>query len=130
MTKIRVSKLVDIQGLIQSMTEKGIEGAEEFGTFLSEFSDQVIRGFRNGLSLVDNFYGTEVDVSLKDGVIQKVKNDPKLTPRHVFPSYVSSFENPVETFSWRLDSSQQIEVRANFLGSPSSTVTVRLVILY
>lgn len=130
MTKIRVSRMVDIQSLVASMAKAGIEGAEEFGSFLSEFTDQVIRGFKQGISVRDNLFGTEVDVSLKDGVSQKFKNDPQRTPRHVLVSYVSPFENGVQSFNWKLDSEQQIVVQASFAGSPSSNVTVRLIILY
>jgi len=130
LSKISVSRLLDMTKLVESMTKAGIQGAEDLTSFLGEFTDQVIRGFKNGISLVDNIYGTEVTVSLKNNVSQKVKNDPTKTPKHIWISKVTPFENAALSFNWKLDSEQQIVVLATFTGSPTSSVTVNLVILY
>lgn len=130
MTKISVSRLMDLSATLEGVKKAKVEGLDTFIQYVSDFSDQVITAMRNRLSVSDNLDALERTVTLKNGIAQKVENDAARTPKHVLCTQVRPFANSLATFNWELDSEQQIRVKATFDPVPADTVTVKLIILY
>lgn len=59
MTKISVSRLLDLSATLEGVKKAKVEGLDTFIQYVSDFSDQVITAMRNRLSVSDNLDALE-----------------------------------------------------------------------
>ena len=109
----------------------GIQGVEDFVSYLADATEQLIQSVKNGLSIEDNINGSVKTLTLKHEVATAVSVPvPKKTVLHMFPTFVSDFNSPIESFSWQYTSDGNLEVMASFRGAPTRGLNVRVVMLY
>ncbi len=130
MSKLSIARLQDITSLVNGLTKAGVEGADAFVTFVTDFSDQIISALRNRLTIEENLSSTVKDVTLSEATNQVISFDKKLTPKHVFATKCRPFSTAVTAFNWEMTQSGDLRVRASFLNAPTTLQTVTLVILY
>lgn len=126
MARINLSTLFETSRALA--TEAGGE-LKDFIIYFADFSRQIIQALKNGLSFEDNFNAKVVNVSLINDTAQIINTDGN-TPVGVIPIRVVSTTVGLDDFSWYFDDDGNFTVKAGFTGSPSDTITVRLVILY
>lgn len=132
MAKISISRLFEAAPVIQAFQKAKIEGLESFITFLSDFSEQVIRALRARLTIEENMSSQVNDVALQSGVAQEVYLVNKtIQPRHVFATKCDPFSTQITAFNWQIRMDGNIDVVATFTPAPTSgKITARIVILY
>lgn len=132
MAKISISRLFEAGPVIQAFQKAKIEGLEAFITFLSDFSEQVIRALRSRLTIEENMASQVEDVELSSGVSQQVYLLTKaIQPRHVIVTKSSPFSTQITAFNWQIRMDGNIDVVATFTPAPASgKITARIVVLY
>lgn len=119
--KMTVSRLFEAGAVLEAFQKAKIEGIEGFITFLSDFSENVIRGMRGQLTFRDNMLYAERSVSLKSGVSQKIALDQsKLPPRLVWIGKATPFSAILTGFQWTVTLDGSLEVVATFSPAPAS----------
>jgi hypothetical protein len=133
--KLTVSRLFEAGAVLEAFQKAKIEGIEGFVTFLSDFSENVIRGLRGQLTFRDNMLYAEKVISLKTGVAQRlaVPQSSNLPPRLVFLGKVTPYSAVVTGFQWTNTLDGQLEVVCTFSPVPtanSGQVEVTLCIFF
>lgn len=129
--KLTIPRIFDSGTITKAFKKAGIDGAEGFVSYLADATEELIKSVKSGLSIEDNFNGSVKTLILKHNVATAVGvPQPNKRVVHMFPTYVSAFENPIQTFAWTYDDKGSLRVRATFLGSPTAAIDVRVVMLY
>ena len=126
MAKITISRLFELSKALA--TDAG-DALKEPLTYLADFAEQTIRNLKNGLTFSDNFACKVATLSLTSGVASVVNTDGK-TPTDILVTRVVSSANRLDSFGWWVTDSGETKVNATFTGSPTSALTVRLVIFF
>lgn len=131
MTKLNLTRVFDSGRVIQTFAKAGIGDLEDFITYLYDFSNQMIGAIRKTLTIEDNLDSDVKILDLKNGVSQEISlSNPKKIPNHCWISKVTPFENSPLSFNWQMTKDGTLEVKATFTDSPTTPVTVKLVILF
>lgn len=110
--KISVSKLFDANTVIEAFVAAKVEGIEDFVSNLADLSDQMIRALRQRISLADNIDCLEKNFRMTSGTsIKFLPPDQTKRVRHIIPTRVSDFENPILSVAWKYVSGGEIEIR-------------------
>lgn len=131
--KMTVSRLFEAGAVLEAFQKAKIEGIEGFVTFLSDFSENVIRGMRGQLTFRDNMLYVEKSVSLRSGVSQRIQLDQAkgLPPRLVWIGKATPFSAILTGFQWTVTLDGSLEVIATFSPAPSSgAIDVTLCIFF
>jgi hypothetical protein len=131
--KMTVSRLFEAGAVLEAFQKAKIEGIEGFVTFLSDFSENVIRGMRGQLTFRDNMLYAERSVSLQSGVSQRIQLDQSkgLPPRLVWIGKLTPFSAILTGFQWTVNLDGTLEVVCTFSPAPASgRVDVTLCIFF
>lgn len=131
--KMTVSRLFEAGAVLEAFQKAKIEGIEGFVTFLSDFSENVIRGMRGQLTFRDNMLYAEKSVSLRSGVSQRIQLEQAkgLPPRLVWIGKATPFSAILTGFQWTISLDGSLEVYCTFSPAPSSgAVDVTLCIFF
>lgn len=123
--KITITRLLETSKALS--TEAG-QQLKETLVYLAELAEQTVRALRNGLTFADNFDCTVSKVSLKHNtatVVSATKAVAGMVPMRVYSSTYA-----LDSFTWYYDDGNRLNVKAGFVGSPSASVDVTLLILY
>ena len=123
--KLTLTRLLDLSKALS--TNAGNE-LKDTMTYLAEFVDQCVRSLRNGLTFTDNFDCAISTVGLKHNtatIISSTKPVNGIVPLRVFSSV-----NALDSFTWYFDDGGRLTVKAGFVGSPTATINVTLLLLY
>lgn len=124
--KLSISKLLETSRFLT--TKAGAE-LRDFIVYVAEFSEQVLRALRNGLTFDDNFNAKAVVVELADATAQIVDTAGK-NPTGIIPLRVFSSTYRIASFGWYINADGKTVVTAGFTGSPSDKINVTLVIFF
>lgn len=124
--KITVNRLLETAKLLQTEAGKQLTDLIEYTNTAFE---QLIRALRNGLTFSDNINCKISLVELTHGVLQAVNADGK-SPVGIIPQRVVSTTTGIDSFIWYIDQSGKLQVKANFVGSPTEVQRVSLIILF
>ncbi len=131
--KLDIPRSFDTGFIRQAFQKAGIEGADDFFTYLQEFSLQIVNAIRGALTIEENLNSDVRTLELKHNVtttIQLTTTQLKKTPKHIFPTKAVPFANSITAFNWQMDQNGFIEIHASFTGAPTSAVQVTMVILF
>jgi len=126
MAKINITRIFDTA---RALATKPGQELSDFVTYTAEAFAQIIQALRNGLTFADNFNALVIEPEITHGQPQ-VLNVGTKTPTDILLTRVFSLTNPVQNFSWGYNASGQLVILANFVGSPTSVVRIRLVVLF
>lgn len=129
--KMTVSRLFEAGAVLDAFQKAKVEGIEGFVTFLSDFSENVIRGMRGQLTFLDNFFYEERTVDLLPGISQALRLSKARQARLVLVGKSTPFANPITSWNWQMRLDGQLEVAANFMP-PADTgkISVTFCIFY
>lgn len=127
MAKLSVSRLLDSSKLLQTAAGQQLQ---ELITFINDISDQVIRALRQGLTFQDNIKCITPTVSLKHDTEQRVNYDDSRQIFGLLPVRCISTTTGIDGFLWYINASNQLIVKAEFIGAPTDPVDVTIIILY
>jgi len=132
MAKISISRLFEAGPVIQAFQKAKVEGVEPFITFLSDFSEQVIRALRGKLTFEENFASQVDNVELRSSQSQIVYTQFKnVVPRHVFVTKSSPYSSLITAFNWQVRQDGNIDVVATFSPAPASgKITATILTFY
>lgn len=126
--KLAIPKLLETSKLLS--TQAGQQLAELIN-YVSVTLTQLIQSLRGGLTYADNFDCLIQTVSLSHNISQVINRGSQTkTVSAVVPMQVVSTSTAITSLVWYLDSSNNLVVNAQFLGSPSSALSVVLRIEY
>lgn len=131
--KLTISRLFEAGAVLEAFSRAKVEGIEPFITYLSDFSENVIRGLRGQLTFDDNLLFQEKVIQLESGVSQRLALNQKngLPARRVWLSKVTPFASFVTGFQWQMTLDGELEVIATFSPAPASgKVEVTLAIFF
>ena len=131
--KMTVSRLFEAGAVLQALSRAKVEGMEAFVTFVSDFSENVIRGLRGQLTFKDNHLYQEKILTLESGVSQTfaLSNPQNLPARMIWIAKTTPFTAFITGFQWQMTLSGECEVVANFSPAPASgKVEVMLAIFF
>jgi len=126
--KLAIPKLLETSKLLA--TKSGQE-LQELVSYVSTTLTQIIQSLRAGLNYRDNFDCLIQTVQLTHNKSQVINRGPLTkTVTAVVPMQVVSTTTAITSLVWYLDSANALVVIAQFLGAPSSDVSVVLRIEY
>lgn len=131
--KISIGKTFDTGQIIKSFKEIGVKGAEEFVTYFSDLSTQLVNALRGTLTLEENLNTLVKTVSMTDNTrfsFTLTGQNAKKTPKHIIVTRAYPITNAVTSFGWQILQDGSVEVLATFNGTPTSSVDVTLVIFF
>lgn len=131
MAKLTVSRLFEAGRVLKAFQDAKIDNVESFITFLSDFSENVIRALRGQLTFKDNFLFEERTVQLSSGVAQSMGLSKSQQPVSVQVQKVTPFSAIPTGFQWQMTLDGQLQVLMTFSPAPASgKVDVSLAIHY
>lgn len=126
MTKITIQRTYDSSKVKTTDAGKELDEFIDFETLVDEL---VLRTLRNGISFADNVYCLVKDVDLKHNVAQVVGVERPIDMILVGRNF--SKENPLSApLHWYYNDQNQVVVIAQFTGSPTIAIKIRLVLLF
>jgi len=131
--KLTVSRLFEAGAVLEAFGRAKVEGIEPFVTFLSDFSENVIRGMRGQLTFKDNHLYEEKTVQLVSGVPQEIQlnNARSMPARLVWVGKTTPYTAFITGFQWQMTINGTLEVTAVFSPVPTSgKVEVLLTVFY
>lgn len=131
--KMTVSRLFEAGAVLQAFSRAKVEGMESFVTFVSDFSENVIRGLRGQLTFRDNHLYQEKTLTLESGVSQLIglQQQSGLQPRMVWIAKATPFTAYITGFQWQMNLTGELEVKATFSPAPASgRIEVMLAIFF
>lgn len=131
MAKLGISRLFEAGAVLEAFQRAKIDGIEGFITYLSDFSETVIRALNGQLTFKDNFLSEERTVQLQTGISQTMTLKKALQPTSVQVQKVAPFTAIPTGFQWQMNIRGELEVLMNFAPAPTGgNVTVSLQIFY
>lgn len=121
MTKITINRTFDKAPIAN--TDSGKELTPFIDSQLS-VNELTLRTLSNGISFTDNFYGVESLVELKHNTPQVINVSKPVKGIVVGRTY----EPMSAPFFWKYNDQNELEVTAQFTGSPSVAIKVNLMI--
>lgn len=127
MAKLSISRLLEASKLLQTNAGKDLQ---ELIEFVNDLANQIIGALRQGLTFQDNVKCLVSVVALKHDTEQRVNNPDDKQIFGIFPVRVNSTTTGVSGFLWYINSSNQLIVKAQFIGAPTDPVETTLIILF
>lgn len=131
--KLNIPNSFDTGMLREAFTKAGVDGTDDFISYIQSFSSQMVTAFRGGITVEENMnsdvrvvelqHDTSLTIQLPDALLKK-------TPKHILITKAIPFANSVTAFNWQITQNGLIEVKASFAGTPTSKVQVTMVILF
>lgn len=129
--KINLSKLFDTDVIVKRFNDAKVTGIDDFVSSISSLSDQVITILRNNVSLADNIDCKIKTLDLKHNETFTLENPQRLkTVQHLVATRSIPFANPVSSLAWQYNAKGDLELKAQFVGAPTSPVSVTFVMYF
>lgn len=129
--KITLSNIFDANAVIKKFIDAKLQGFEDFVTAISEMNDKLTLVLRSNISIADNIDCTTKVLNMTHDSTFTIQNPDRIKQvQHITPTRVLTFANPVTSFAWAYNAKGEIEMKAQFLGSPTRPVTVTLIMYY
>lgn len=129
--KITLSKLFDADTVIKRFLEAKVQGIEDFVTAVSDQSDKLIQVLRNNVSIADNIDCLAKDFVMIHNQTLVIENPERLKQvKHITVTKAMPFANPVTSFAWAYNAKGGIDLKAQFLGAPTASVTVTVIMYF
>lgn len=130
MAKLNISRLFETSRY--AATEAGKQLSDMLD-YLQQFTTEVVRNLRSGLTFVDNFLAESKEVNLTSGVATVIRPGKLQKASQILIGKITdSNYYVVESFGWTYNGSGDLVVKMTFAGSPPAnySVPVTLIILY
>ena len=124
--KLNIPRIFEKSKLLT--TEVG-QQITDFVDFMTDFSEQTVRAFRNQLTIADNMDAIISEISVAHEVETTVYTGGKI-PMGVQVLKVSNKDYAVSAFRWYVDDSNQTKIWVSMTPAPTINVTVKLVIYF
>lgn len=126
MAKINITRIFDTA---RALGTKPGQELNDFVSYTAEAFSQIIAAMRNALTFADNFNCIVVEPEVLHAQAQVLNVNGK-SPTDILLTRTFSFTNPVQNFTWGYNASGQIVILTNFVGSPTTAIRIRLVVLF
>ena len=124
--KLNIPRIFEKSKLLT--TEVG-QQISDFVDFMTDFSEQTVRAFRNQLTIADNMDAIISEIGVAHEVETIVYTGGKI-PMGVQVLKVSNKDYAVSAFRWYVDDSNQTRIWVSMTPAPTVNVTVKLVIYF
>lgn len=111
-----------------ALTDAG-QQLSDFLDYMAQFTEQVIRSLRNGLTFQDNFNAKVAVYKLTHNVATAINTNNK-RPVGMFAIRTQSETNALSSLNWFFTSQGEVSATATFIGSPTNPIDVTVVILF
>lgn len=128
--KMTVSRMFEAGRVLEAFKQAKIEGIEGFVTFLSDFSENVIRGMRGQLTFKDNHSYEERTVELESGVPLSIRLNKTQQAALVFIGKTVPYGFFPTSWGWSMNLDGTLSVTVNFppvtVGNGKLTATLAI----
>ena len=128
MAKVTLSRLFEVSKYL--VTDSGKELKDAL-VYLSEFVEVVTRNLRKGLTFTDNFDSTQKEVDcLPDTELIVLSGERRRVKEVVVRRVIDDTYYIVDSFGWRYNAKGDVVITVGFTGSPPSTSTIKVALLF
>lgn len=129
--KVTFSNVFDTDDVIRRLQEAKIQGLDDFVRSISDMNAKLTMLLRSNVSLSDNVDCAVKVLTMKHDEELEIENpQPLKQVQHLVSTRSLPYKNPITSLAWQYNAKGNINIKAQFLGSPDTSSQVTIVMYF